>query len=138
MVDVVLPIREFYACFPSSVFFLDIEIDLMGGEKRTASGYGFVDCVAVQEVVGGTVAPYFGNGAADGKRQLVGLYNVLVKEHSFNILAVPRHIATAVLLSFDAFCKIQIVKILLRVEAGNIQPEVGLEFVLGIDVEGGT
>ena len=32
MVDVVLPIREFHARFPGSVFFLDVEIQLMGGE----------------------------------------------------------------------------------------------------------
>lgn len=67
MVDVVLPIREFHARFPGSVFFLDIEIQLMGGEQRTASGYGFVDRVAVQKVVGGTMSPDFGDGAADGE-----------------------------------------------------------------------
>ena len=32
MVYVVLSIGEFYACFPGSIFFLDVEIQLMGGE----------------------------------------------------------------------------------------------------------
>lgn len=66
------------------------------------------------------------------------MYDVLVKEHSLNVLAVPRYIAAAVLLSFVTICIVEIVKILLCVKPGNVQPEVGLEFVLGIDLEGGA
>ena len=136
VVDVVLAVGELHARIPKSVFFNDAPVRLRGGEQRTSARHRLADRIALQEVVRRAVAPNLGDVRLDGEGELPRTDGVPIGERPVEVLAVPGHIAAAVLVRQDAVVEPVVGEILHDVEAGQDEPEVGIDLVPHIGLDG--
>ena len=136
VVDVVLAVGELHARIPKAVLFDEAPVGLRGGEQRTSARHRLADRVALQEVVRRTVAPDFGDVRLDGEGELPGTDGVPVGECTVEVLAVPGHVAATVLVRQDAVVEPVVGEILHGVETGQDEPEVGIDLVPHIGLDG--
>ena len=136
VVDVVLAVGELHARIPEAVFLDDAPICLRGGEQRTSARHRLADRVTLQEVVRRAVSPNLGDIRFDGEGELPGTDGVPVGERPIEVLAVPGHVAAAALVRQDAVVEPVVGEILHGVEAGQDEPEIDIDLVPHIGLDG--
>ena len=136
VVDVVLAVGELHSRIPESVFLDEFPVRLRGGEQRTSARHRLADRVALQEVVRRTVAPDLGDVRLDGEGELPGTDGVPVSQRAVKVFAVPGHIAATVLVRQDAVVEPVVREVLHGVEAGQDEPEVGIDLIAHVGLDG--